>query len=285
VTAALAVVGYALRESLRRKMVPVVAVLTALFLALYALGTSKLYSDTQGFAHGAPRGVDAHVLEGATLFGLSLFATLFLGVVLAVFLTLGVVRGEAEQGLLQPLVVRPLGRTTLLLARLGAAALVCVPYVVAVYAIAAAITAHTLHWTPDSLYVPALELAAAVVLVAAVSLLGSTLLSPIANGVAVFMVFGAGLVSGLLGQIGQGINSRTLERIGERSSWFVPFEALYQDALHRIVQSSNGFTRVALSLGPFGGAHQGGDKLYVWPPLFFVLVVGAAALVFARRDL
>ena len=51
-----------------------------------------------------------------------MFGTLFLGAVLAVFLTLGVVRGDAERGLLQPLVVRPLGRATLLLARFLAAA-------------------------------------------------------------------------------------------------------------------------------------------------------------------
>ena len=56
-----------------------------------------------------------------------MFATLFLGAVLAVFLTLGVVRGDAERGLLQPLVVRPVGRTTLLVARFLAAAAVCRP--------------------------------------------------------------------------------------------------------------------------------------------------------------
>ena len=42
---------------------------------------------------------------------------MFLGGVLAVFLTLNVVRGDAEAGLLQPLVVRPIGRAQLLFAR------------------------------------------------------------------------------------------------------------------------------------------------------------------------
>ena len=46
-----------------------------------------------------------------------MFGTLFLGTVLAIFLTHGAVRGDAESGLLQPLVVRPLGRATFLLAR------------------------------------------------------------------------------------------------------------------------------------------------------------------------
>ena len=63
------------------------------------------------------------MLAGSTLLGLSMFTTLFLGAVLAVFLTLGAVRGDAERGLLQPLVVRPLGRTSLLLGRFAGAAL------------------------------------------------------------------------------------------------------------------------------------------------------------------
>ena len=49
------------------------------------------------------------MLTGSTLLGLSMFVTLFLGTVLAVFLTLNAVRGDAERGLLQPLVVRPVG--------------------------------------------------------------------------------------------------------------------------------------------------------------------------------
>ena len=49
-------------------------------------------------------------MAGATLLGLAMFATLFLGTILAVFLTLGAVRGDAERGLLQPLLVRPVAR-------------------------------------------------------------------------------------------------------------------------------------------------------------------------------
>ena len=55
-------------------------------------------------------GLDPRALAGATILGLAMFGTLFLGVVLAVFLTIGAVRGDAERGLLQPLIVRPLGR-------------------------------------------------------------------------------------------------------------------------------------------------------------------------------
>jgi Cu-processing system permease protein len=117
------VIGYALRESLRRRVFLVVLVLTAAFLGLYALGAKEAF-DVVESEYGGLVPVDERELTGATMFGLSMFGTLFLGAVLAAFLTLGTVRGDAERGLLQPLVVRPVGRSTLLVGRFAAAAAV-----------------------------------------------------------------------------------------------------------------------------------------------------------------
>ena len=107
--------------------------------------------------------------------------------------------------------MRPIGRQTLLLARWLGAIAICTPYVIAVYATSMVITGLTGHWWPDHIVVPAIELAAGVALVAALSLLGSVFLTAVANGIAIFMVFGAGLVAGLLGTIGHALNSHTLE--------------------------------------------------------------------------
>src|SRR5438270_13573323 len=121
-------------------MFAVVLVLTLLFVAVYAWGTHEAFKDTRNFVGRDQANLDPTRLAGAIVFGLAMFATLFLGAVLAVFLTLNVVRGDAEAGLLQPLVVRPIGRTQLVLARFFGAAGVCVAYVLAVYAATIAIT-------------------------------------------------------------------------------------------------------------------------------------------------
>jgi len=283
VKAVLVVAGYGLREALRRRVFGVVVVLTSAFLFLFWLGTRFLFHHISGVQ--PPQGIDARTLVGATVLGLAMFATMFLGIVLAIFLTLGVVRGDAERGLLQPLVVRPVGRTTVLVARFLGAGAVCVPYVLVVYAASVVITRWNGSWTPDRVVTPGLELAAGVLVIAAISLFGSVFLTTIANGIAVFMVFGAGLVAGLLGQIGDALNSHTLERIATIIAWAAPFEALYQDALHGITADSSGLTRFALSLGPFGGAHVGGTLLPVWAAAFLVLALGAAAAGFFRTDL
>jgi ABC-type transport system involved in multi-copper enzyme maturation permease subunit len=280
-----AIVLYGLRESLRRKMFAVVLVLTALFLALYAYGTHEAFKDTRGFTGPGQANLDSRALAGAIVFGLAMFAILFLGAVLAVFLTLNVVRGDAEAGLLQPLVVRPIGRAQLLLARFAGAAGVCVLYVLTVYFAALGITDWTGGWTPDRLVSPGIELAAAVVVVSAVALAGSVFLAPIANGIGTLMIFGAGLLSGLLGEIGHAINSHKLQHIARIVWWVVPFDALYEDALHRLTVDTTGFTKFVLQLGPFGGSHKAGTPLLLWAVVYLVLVVAAALAAFSRRDL
>jgi ABC-type transport system involved in multi-copper enzyme maturation permease subunit len=283
VTGVLTVMGYALRESLRRRVFVIVLVLTACFLVLYGLGAREAFSEMSEFRGTVDE--QERTLFGATLLGLAMFGTLFLGAVLAVFLTLGAVRGDAERGLLQPLVVRPIGRAQLLLGRFLAAGTVCAAYVAAVYLAAVAITEQAGGWSPDRLLLPGLSLAVGVLFLVAVSLLGSVFLSATANGIAIFMVFGAGLVAGLLGQLGEGLQSPTLESIGHDVSWALPFEALYQSGLNALTADTVGFAKVAVNLGPFGGARDTGLAIWPWTLGYTVLVGVLAAIGFARRDL
>jgi ABC-type transport system involved in multi-copper enzyme maturation permease subunit len=277
------IAGYALREALRRKVFAVVLLLTAAFLFLYWLANHYLFRDVNNL--GAPAGIEPRPFAGAFMIGLAMFSTLFLGVVLAIFLTLGAVRGDAERGLLQPLLVRPVSRPTLLLARWLGAVAVCTPYVIAVYASATVITGLTGHWWPDHAVVPAVELAGGVAIVAALSLLGSVFLTATANGIAIFMLFGAGLVSGLLGSIGHALNSHRLEHWATIVAWAAPFEALYQDGLREITADTTGLTGYLLQLGPFGGANTGGTPVRIWAAGYLVVVGLLAALAFSRRDL
>jgi Cu-processing system permease protein len=277
------IAGYGLREALRRKVFVVVLLLTVGFLMLFWLGNHFLFQNISGI--NPPVGIDARAFAGATLFGLAMFGTLFLGVVLAIFLTLGAVRGDAERGLLQPLIVRPVGRVTLLVARWLGAVAVCAPYVGLVYLSTMLITGLTGHWWPDHLVVPGVELAAGVALVAAMSLLGSVFLTATANGIAVFMLFGAGLVAGLLGSIGHVLNSHTLERSAKIAAWLLPFEALYQDALRELTIETSGLTGFLLQLGPFGGGYTGGTTLRLWAVAYLLIVGAIAAIGFSRRDL
>jgi ABC-type transport system involved in multi-copper enzyme maturation permease subunit len=282
--AAYAIARLGLQEAVRRRVFLIVALLTVAYLALYGLGTWQAFKQVSSDARSLA-GIETRIVAGATLLGLNMFGTLFLGTILAVFLTLGTVRGDAERGLLQPLLVRPVPRRTLLLARFASAALVCGAYVIVVFVLATVITWLFGGWWPDRMAQPALALAGAVAILCALSIAGSVFLSSTANGIAVFMVFGSGLIAGLLGQIGEALHSSTLSDVASTANWILPFEALYQSALGAITADTIGLTRLAIDLGPFGGAQDFGPLLWPWALLYLGLIGALALRSFARRDL
>jgi ABC-type transport system involved in multi-copper enzyme maturation permease subunit len=217
--------------------------------------------------------------------GLSMFTTLFLGSALGIFLTHGAIRGDAEQGILQALVVRPVARSGLLIGRFVGASAICSVYLVMLYAGTVVITGAIGGWWPDPLLLPALSLIAGVIVVIALTLLGSVFLPALPNGIVMFMMYGAGLLAGLLGQLGDVLQSPALEKTGQVVSWVFPFEALYQAGLDSLTSGATGLTRVIVRLGPLGGANQAGPELIFWW-LFYLGCVGALAIAaFRRKDL
>ena len=143
-------------------------------------------------------------------------------------------------------------------------------------------------YSPDRIVVPALELAGAVAIVSAIALLGSIALGTTANGIGVLMIFGAGLLVGLLGSIGDALNSGTLSDVANVASWVLPFEGLYRDALFQLVAeagSRGGVTGALVQLGPLGGSHDN-PALFPLYCVAYAAVVGAlAVLAFRRKDL
>jgi hypothetical protein len=132
---------------------------------------------------------------------------------------------------------------------------------------------------------PGLALAGGVVVLSALSTAGSVVFSATANGIVVFMLYGAGLMAGLLGQIGEALQSSKLERISSIASWALPFEALFQDGLDSTVSGTGGIAGALLELGPFGGAHHAGAALWPYTLAYVAAVIGAATWAFKRRDL
>ena len=279
------VVTYTLRELTRRKVFVVVPIITFVFIALYVAGNFYAFGFSAGLLSDDGGFVDGRVVTGASLMGLSMFTSFFLGTVLAVFLTFSSVRGDAEIGLLQPLVVRPVGRSALLAGRYLGTVIVSATYVLFLYATSVVATGVIGGWWPENAVSAGLFLASGMLVVAALSILGSLFMATIPNGIAVLMVYGAGLLAGLLGQIGEALASPGLERMGRVAAWLVPFEALYQASLHELTARATGLTGFVVRLGPLGGAAAPGGWLVPWALVYVAGVAAATLWLFARRDL
>ncbi len=270
------VIGYALRESLRRRVFLVVVILTLVFLVLYGLGA---WASFDGVGEYGEDESEEREEVGTALLGFAMLVTLFLSAVLAIFLTIGAVSGDADRGILQPLVVRPIGRARLLLGRFAAAVLVSGAYAVAFYAGVMLITAAVGSWFPDQPVVPAIALFAAMAVIAALSILGSVFLSATANGIALFMLFGAGLMATVLREIGAGLDVDVVKAVADLIAWALPFVVLYLASIEVLSTSEVGNV-----LGAFGS-----DPSPVLVTLWTVAYVAGAWLLaragFARRDL
>ncbi|HUA46212.1 MAG TPA: ABC transporter permease [Solirubrobacteraceae bacterium] len=287
-SASLIIARHAVQETLRRRVFVVVLVLTLLFLGLFTVAAAKAFAaqGTFQFGNNGPVGPDGIAsLTTVTLLGLGVFGSLFLATVLGVFLTLGAVSGDAERGLLQPLVVRPLGRRQLLVGRFVAAAGVCTAYVTLLYAAVLVIVHQAGGQWPHQIIGPGAALIGAVTILVAMSLLGSVFLSTMANGITMFMLYGAGLVSGLLASIGAALNAHTVQTISHDIAIALPFEGLYEAAVHAFASNAAGLARIAVNLGPFGAAQAGSTVFYLWAAVYFGLAAVIAAVGFERRDL
>jgi Cu-processing system permease protein len=282
----LAIAQVSLLEALRRRLVGVIGLLTLAFLALYAVGVGYTFSQIeQGGLTPAGSVVEEQALAGGTLLGLAMFTTLFLGALVGVFLSMSAVRGDAEQGLLQPLAVRPLSRGELLAGRFGAAAAGAAAYAGAVYVVAVLITGLLGGWWPDRLLTPGLALVVGQLVIVALATVASIRLSAMATGIGTLMAVGAGLAAGLLGQIGEALSQDTLRSVSETVAWALPFEALYQAGLAGLNADASGFTELAINLGPFGGAEPAGPLLWVWALAYIAGCVAIAARLLGRTDL
>ncbi|HVY11522.1 MAG TPA: ABC transporter permease [Mycobacteriales bacterium] len=275
----LVIARLALQEAVRRRVLTVVAVLTLASSVLYLVGCLSLKHHVGGLLEVE----QIKPIVPATLLGLASFATLFLGSVLSVFLTAGAVRGDADRGLVQPLVVRPVGRGVYLAGRALAAAVVSGSYVLIV-SLAATLTTRALFSNlPTHAWQTIPSLVVGVIVVTALTLLVSCLLSTVATGISVLMAYGAGLIAGLLGEIGKTFDASTLTHVADAVSWLLPFEAMYRNALEKL--SPTGPLGQLVQLGPLGGASGGGTGLWIYSAAYVVACGVAANWIFGRADL
>jgi ABC-type transport system involved in multi-copper enzyme maturation permease subunit len=274
---------YVLLEATRRRTFSTMTIITALLLALFAWAVRELHVALADVGTVPRIQVDPQQFAAHQLAGIALFGIFFIGAVLGVLLNHAAVRGDAEQGLLQQVVARPIGRTVLLLTRFAVVGLVCAAYVLGTYLLAAAALLGLGDWSPESVLLPGLWLAAGILVVCALTVVVSIFLPTSAAGILVFMLVGAGLGSGFVLELTATLGSDSLDRVAGTATWLLPFERCYQAAVAAASPSTPGAD--LLVLGPLAGGRDPGGLLLVWLVGWFSVVLAIGASLFSRRDL
>jgi ABC-type transport system involved in multi-copper enzyme maturation permease subunit len=284
VTAVLLIARFTLMEAVSRRLVLAGVLISIGYLGLFALGFRLAY----GFAvdNANPQQRLTLGIAFATLTLMGVYVVNYLASFLALFLSVGAVSGEIDAGTLHAVLARPLRRSEFLLGRWLGYGVILAAYILVmvglVLLIARGISGYEV---PDPLPALALMLLEGVLLLT-VSLFGSTLLSTLANGVVVFTLLGLAWLAGVIEFIGRVLENETMLNVGTVVSLLLPSDALWRGASYSLQSPAllavTGSARGGI---PFFSSVPIATPLVVWAIGYVVVVLAAAMLSFARRDL
>ncbi len=279
----LLVAGLTLREAMRRKVVLAALLMSAGFLGIYGfaihVGASAIWS-------AAPGGLAEMTgrLVAAQLVYIGLFPASFLVALTAVFASAGTVSSELDSGVIYAVLARPIRRGELVLGKFLGLATMLAAYAAAfdggVIALARwQVRAPILSSWAAGLALLVLES----VPLLALSVLGSTRLPTLANGVMCTAAYGIAFIGGLIEAVGAVLGNATMGNIGIVASLLMPLDALHRKALSLLLPQGLLFQNG----GPpgMGGSSVPSVWMVVYAALYIVALVALAARTFARRDL
>jgi Cu-processing system permease protein len=296
----LVVARWTVLEARRRKLLLAGVVLSVAFVVLFALAFTLLYhSQQRGLLNGearatGPTGVLAPREEllvlSTILVVLGLYGVQFLAALLALFLGVASVSPEVDSGALHAVLARPLSRLDYLLGRFLALAGMLIAYVV-VMSGALLLTARVVagYRAGDATRVVGLMILEVLVLLA-VSLLGSTVLPTLANGVVMLALFGLAWLGGIIEFIGTVPPGNDLmANLGTAVSLLLPADAVWRGASYHLMPPgllvAGSFAGQGDPGLPFASTTPMAPAMLSWALAYPAACIGLAVAAFRRRDL
>jgi ABC-type transport system involved in multi-copper enzyme maturation permease subunit len=293
----LVVARWTVLEARRRRLLLAGAVLSVAFVALFAVGFALLYHgqerelvQAQAAGAGGLSGREELLAVSTILVVLGLYGVQFLAALLGLFLGVASVSPEIDSGALHAVLARPLSRLQYLLGRFLALTALLAVYVV-VMSGALLLTARVVagYRPADAGRAIGLLLLEVVVLLA-VSLLGSTVLPTLANGVVMLALFGLAWLGGILGFVGAiPPGNELLANLGTAAGLLLPADAVWRGASFHVLPPS---FLVATSVAggqdvgpPFLSTAPMAPAMLAWAVAYPLACLGLAVAAFRRRDL
>jgi ABC-type transport system involved in multi-copper enzyme maturation permease subunit len=291
----LVVARWTLLEARRRRLLAAGMALSGAFIVLFAVGFTLLYHAQQRdlVSGQAAGGLDAStelMFMSTALVVLGLYGVQFLAVLLGLFLGVASVSPEIDSGALHAVLARPLSRLGYLLGRFFALAGLLTAYVV-VMSSALLLTARIVAgYQPGNVPRVVGLMILQVFVLLAVSLLGSTVLPTLANGVVMLALFGLAWLGGIIGFIGTlPPGNELMANLGTAVSLLLPADAIWRGASFHVLPAS---LLAAQSLAgggdfelPFASTVPIAPAMLAWSFAYPVACLALAVAAFRRRDL
>jgi len=272
------------REAQRRKMLWLGLIMGFVFVALYAVGFYFAYTDFEktAAAGGAYTGWPGELFASA-LMTAGLYVISFLVIVVTVLTSVGTISSEIDTGTIHTIAAKPIRRWEIVIGKWLGHGLMMTVFTILM---AAGVMLSTLiisgYGTSTAVpTVAVLVLESLVVL--SLTMLGSSLMSTLANGVVVFMVYGLAFVGGWVEQFGAMLESKVATQIGIISSLLMPSEALWRYA-SALVQEGGRRSTIMQAFGPFIVVSRPTDAFIVYSVVYTLVMLLFTVRVFNKRD-
>lgn len=271
--------GFTLREALRKRILLGAVLITTLFVAVYAGGA---YYGFNSIDHSARITDLTRPIFRSFLMLSGLQATTFVASLLAIFISVGTISSEVDGHLLDAVLPKPIRRWELVIGKWIGFALMVAIYV-AVTAVSIVVITRLLggFWASDiAAGVGALVLSG--ILLMTLSLLGSSYLSTVTNGVIITVLYSCAFIAGLMEQVGIFLQNTVMEKLGIIVSLVVPSDALWRFAAQHMAAAH---TAAFGGPGLFTSSMPPTFWITIWTIGEIVVAVALACWAFSGRDL
>ena len=267
-----------LHEAGRRRILTATLIGAAAFLVLYGIGFHFVARHV-GKQVGQTFVQQRMVLNFLTLAGL--YATHFLTLMTAVLLPVDTLSGEISSGVVQTVASKPVRRSTIVLGKWLAFALVAVAYFAIVAGGVLAIARVIGHFTPPGLAIGLPLMALEATVYVSLSIAGGARLATVTNGILAFGLYGIAFIGGWVEQVGAWSGNHAAENVGTVASLLMPTEALWQRAAYFMQPS----LMRDLHLTPFSPASLPSAAMVWWAVGYAVVAVLLGIHGFRKRAL
>ena len=267
-----------LREAARKRVLLAALLFGAAFLVLFGIGVAAIWRDI--LEHGPMSLVQRRVFLNFVVMA-GLYAVNFLTVMTATFMPVDTLSGEIGSGVMQTVAAKPVRRSTIVLGKWLAYWIVVAAYLLLMAGGTILVMRVLTGFTPPHVEhgLPLMLLEATVLLT--LSIAGGTRLSTIANGVAVFGLYGLAFLGGWFEQIGTLMDNGAARYLGTVASLIMPSEALWQRAAY-FMQAP---IMRDLHLTPFSPVSLPSGAMVAWAAGYVLVGLALALRWFRKRAL
>lgn len=275
------IVRLTVREARRRRMLWLGLGLGLLFVILFGTGYYFAFQDFNSHQTVTGAGGFQETLFSNIFLTAALYVVNFLVVMVTALTTVGSVSAELDSNAIHAIAAKPIRRWEIILGKwLGNALLVSGYTSLMSIGVALAVLLINGYFPPNALAV-LLVLILESLVVLSVTLFGSTVMSTLANGVMVFMLYGLAFIGGWVEQIGSLLESQTAVDIGIASSLLLPSEGLWRYAAALMQETS----LMNMMPSPFTVTSQPSFAFVIYALVYMLGLLLAAMWAFGRRDL